>query len=151
MVSLRILPCGSECVVLTALLVLALVRMSDARPASEGRETNWVKRDKEWYAESEDDDALSILPLHRPSSAASQGAISVFKPSCGRCNESECAQKTPEKCKGILQWDACGCCKVCVKREGQRCQSKRRPCQSGADLHCLPSEDGIKRCQTGEC
>lgn len=140
----RVLPSGVLPPMFTLLLLISVLSVFLLHPAQAEEAPEYVEpilmdyvlQHGEWVPES----AFAAT-------ASASRRVTEYDPSCGPCNMTRCALKQPQKCKGVLEWDRCGCCQVCVKPNGKRCQPKRRPCQSGQGLHCLPDESGVKRCQ----
>ncbi|CAH1257331.1 FCGBP [Branchiostoma lanceolatum] len=65
---------------------------------------------------------------------------SVAGLSCSPCEDHECSKPPP--CKGDIVKDACGCCDVCAKVEGERCGGPWKisgVCSSG--LFCDKDQD----------
>eukprot|EP00117_Sycon_ciliatum_P026611 scpid45596/ scgid0652/ len=158
----------SVLLMMAALHLLLLPTLCYARSILEGSEElhedgrmarDWVLDEGgEWVsAEQSDQQADNYSALAgrlTTSSAAATGHSHAYPADCSPCNTTKCpggsARRAPEKCHGRLELDRCGCCRICVKFDGQRCQGKRRPCDR--DLVCYPSagEKRIKRCHTVE-
>lgn len=47
-------------------------------------------------------------------------------PECGPCSKDECPEE-PTHCRAGLVLDRCGCCLVCGRLEGERCDNRSLP------------------------
>jgi len=66
----------------------------------------------------------------------------VLSLSCPECDEFKCRDVSHLRCKGGTTTDACGCCTVCAKVEGEKCGGPWNiagVCDKG--LICVPQSD----------
>ncbi|XP_038614699.1 insulin-like growth factor-binding protein 7 [Tachyglossus aculeatus] len=87
---------------------------------------------------------LLLLPPLVPLASGSAWAVSQAGggPACGPCQPAACPPLPPRGCPLGETRDACGCCPVCTRGEGEPCGGGRGHCAPG--MECLKSRNRRK-------